>query len=327
MGRIAITGTSSFLGGALLRRLVERHGADGVVAVDVASPPATLHGVRRRLVDFTEPSSDQRLMDALGEEGVDVLVHLAFFTSPRRDTTHAHELESIGTLNLLGAAAAAGVSHVVMRSFTAVYGARGQNPSFIREEHKLQANPALPWVRDKVEAEQHAASFAKRYPELKVTVLRLAPLFGPGVRNFYTRIFDHRVVPVLMGFDPLFQLLHPEDALVAFEVALSGSPGGAFNIVPRGSVSLATALHLALKIPVPVPHPLAYAATDLLWATGVGEGPAGFVDYARYPVLGDGEKAERELGFSPRFSSREALFAYLDYRYPARVGEPAEALT
>jgi UDP-glucose 4-epimerase len=325
LGRIAITGTSSFLGGALLRRLLERHGADDVVVIDVASPPATLHGVRRRLLDFTEPSSDQRLMDALGEEEVQTLLHLAFFTSPRRDTTHAHELESIGTLNLLGAATAAGVSHVVMRSFTAVYGARGQNPNFIGEDHKLQANPALGWARDKVEAEQHAASFAKRYKALKVTVLRLAPLLGPGVRNFYTRLFDHRVVPVLMGFDPLFQLLHPEDALLAFEAAVAQSPGGAFNIVPRGSLSLATALHLALKIPLPVPHVVAYAATDLLWAAGVGQAPSGFVDYARYPVLGDGEKAERELGFSPTFSSRDALTAYLDYRYPARAGDAAEA--
>ena len=325
MGRIAITGTSSFLGGALLRRLVERYGADEVVTVDIASPPATLHGVRRRLLDFTEPSSDQRLVDALREEEVETLLHLAFFTSPRRDTTYAHELESIGTLNLLGACAAVGVSHVVMRSFTAVYGARGQNPSFIQEDQKLQANPALAWARDKVEAEQHAASFAKRYPALKITVLRLAPLLGPGVHTFYTRILDHRVVPVLMGFDPLLQLLHPEDALSAFEAALAGSPGGAFNIVPRGSVSLATALHLAEKIPVPVPHPVAYAATDLMWATGVGQAPAGFVDYVRYPVLGDGEKAERELGFFPRFSSRESLFAYLDYRHPTRVGEPFEA--
>jgi len=324
MGRIAITGTSSFLGGALLRRLALRYGADELVAVDIASPPATLHGVRRRLVDFTEPGSDQRLLDALREEEVETVLHLAFFTSPRRDTTYAHELESIGTLNLLAAATAAGVSHVVMRSFTAVYGARGQNPNFIREDQKLQPNPALSWARDKLEAEQHAASFAKRYPALKVTVLRLSPLLGPGVRNFYTRIFDHRVVPTLMGYDPLFQLLHPEDALDALEAALDRSPGGAFNVVPRGSVSLATALHLAEKIPMPVPHPLAYPASDLLWAAGLGQAPAGFVDYVRYPILGDGEKIERELGFHPRFSSRDALFAYLDYRYPARVGGPAE---
>jgi selenide,water dikinase len=32
--------------------------------------------------------------------------------------------------------------------------------------------------------------------------------FGPGVHAFYTRVFDHRVVPLLMGYDPLVQLLH-----------------------------------------------------------------------------------------------------------------------
>ncbi len=307
-----------------MRRLTHERGADDVVAVDIASPPATLHGVRRRLVDFTEPASDQKLLDAFREEEVDTVVHLAFFTSPRRDTTYAHELESIGTMNLLGAAAAAGIEHVVMRSFTAVYGARGQNPNFISEDARLQASPALPWAQDKFEAEQHAASFAKRYPGLKVTVLRLALLLGPGVRTFYTRIFDHRVVPLLMGYDPLFQLLHPEDALEAFAAALERSSGGAFNIVPRGSLTLATGLHLAEKIPVPVPHPVAYAASDLLWSSGVGQAPGAFVDFARYPVMADGEKAERRLGFRARYSSRDALFAYLDHRYPARVGGPAE---
>jgi UDP-glucose 4-epimerase len=327
MGRIAITGTSSFLGAALLRRLVESHGADRVVAVDIASPPATLHGVRRRLIDFTEPASDQRLLEALGEEEVETVLHLAFFTSPRRDSAYAHELESIGTLHLLGASAAAGVKHVVMRSFTAAYGARGQNPNFLTEEHRLQAGAGLFWARDKVEAEEHARSFAKRYPVLKVTVLRLAPLLGPGVRNFYTRLFDHRVVPMLMGYDPLLQLLHPEDALEAFETALERSPGGAFNIVPRGSVTVATVLHLAEKVPVPVPHPLAYAGAELLWAAGVGQAPAGFVDFARYPFLADGDKAERELGFRARFTSREALFAYLDYRYPVRARPEVEVVS
>jgi UDP-glucose 4-epimerase len=326
-GRIAITGTSSFLGGALLRRLLERHGTDGVVAVDIASPPATLHGVRRRLVDFTEPGSDQRLLDVFREEEVRAALHLAFFTSPRRDASYAHELESIGTLSLLGAAAAAGLEHVVMRSFTAVYGAQGQNPNFIREDHRLHPNPSLAWARDKLEAEHHASSFAKRYPALKITVLRLAPLFGPGVRTFYSRIFDHRVVPVVLGYDPLLQLLHPEDALGALSIALEKAPGGAFNIVPRGSVGLMTALHLAEKIPVPVPHPAAYAGSDLLWAAGLGTAPGGFVDYARYGFRADGEKAERVLGWKARYSSRDALFAYLDYRYPARVLRQAEAVS
>ncbi len=322
MGRIAVSGTASFLGARILRRLVETRGPEEVLAVDIAAPPATL-GVRHRMVDLTLPGSDQRMVDVLGEEEVETVVHAAFFTNPCRDAAYSHELESIGTLHLAAAAAAAGVSHFVHRSFTAVYGARGQNPNFLTEDRAPQPPPAFGWARDKLEAEQHAASFARRYPSMGLTVLRFALLFGPGVHNFYTRIFSKRVVPVLMGYDPLVQLLHPEDALRAVEAALEHGPCGIVNVVPRDAISLLTALHLAEKVTVPVPHPLAYAGADVLWGSGVGEAPGPFVDYARFLCIADGQKARRELKFTARYRSREALDAFLSFRYPERGDETA----
>lgn len=324
MSRIAVTGISSFLGARLLRRLFDTRPADEVVAVDIAPPPHALP-VRHHPVDLTRPASDQRLLDVFRKEHVDAVAHFAFLTNPRRDSTYVHELESIGTLNLLAAAAAAGVRHVLVRSFTAVYGARGQNPSFLTEDRPLQPNLSLGWIREKLEAEQHASSFARRYPEMKVTVLRYAPLLGPGVRTFYSAIFDKRVVPVLMGYDPLVQVLHPDDALAATEAALERAPGGAFNVVPTRPIPLVSALHLAAKIPVAVPHPLATLAADVLWAAGLGEAPGGLVDYVRYPFVADGEKAQRDLGFTARYASRDALAAYLRYRHPRAAGRPAEA--
>jgi UDP-glucose 4-epimerase len=324
VGRLALTGIASFLGGRLLRRLAEARGEDAVVAVDITAPPAGL-SVRYRELDLTEPAADQRLLDAFREEEVETVVHMALFTTPRRDASYAHELESIGTLGVLAAAAAAGVSHFVLRSFTAVYGARGDNPVFLGEERPLPSAPGLRWVRDKLEAEQHAASFARRFPAMRVTVLRYAPLFGPGVHNFYTRLFDHRLVPVVMGYDPLVQLLHPDDALAAAEAALERRPPGAFNVVPRRPIALLTALHLAGKVPLPVPHPLAYAGADLLWSSGLSEAPGGFVDFARFLFLGDGEKARRGLGFEARYSSQEALMEYQAYRHPAGADAAAEA--
>jgi UDP-glucose 4-epimerase len=312
--RVAVTGAASFLGGRLLRALVEAQGVRDLLALDVVAPPAAL-GVRYRPVDLTEPGCDQRLLDILRKEKVSTVVHLAFLTNPGRDAAYTHELESIGTLSVLAAAAAAGVEHVVVRSFTAVYGALGRNPSFLTEDLPLQANSALPWVRDKLEAEGHAASFARRYPDMVVTVLRLAALFGPGVGTFYTRVFDKRVVPTVMGYDPLVQLLHPDDALEAMVAALGRRAGGAFNVVPRSSIPLAAALHLASKVPVPVPHPVAYAASEALWSAGLAEAPGAFVDYARFPFVADGEKAHRELGFEARHTSRDALMAYLGYRH------------
>jgi len=82
-------------------------------------------------------------------------------------------------------------------------------------------------------------------------------------------------------------------------------------------MTLLTALHLSDKLTVPVPHPIAYPLADCWWGAGVGAAPGGFVDYARFPFVADGEKARRELGFSARHSSRDALQAFLEYRYPA----------
>src|SRR6185503_11510813 len=101
-------------------------------------------------------------------------------------------------------------------------------------------------------------------------------------------------------YDPLIQLLHPDDAVVAFEAALGRSPGGVFNVAPRDALTLLTILHMAEKVTVPVPHPLARTLADSLWAAGVGEAPGGFIDYVRFPFLADGAKAARELGFEAR---------------------------
>ena len=169
--RIAITGASTFLGSRILRRLLESGGAENLVVIDVASLTGPLARARQYRIDLTEPASDQALLELLREEAVDTVLHFAFFTGPQRDREYAHELESIGTLNLLAAAAAADVRHFVLRGFTAVYGARGENPNFLTEEHALRPDTSLPWARDKLEAEHHAAAFARRYPAMKVTYL------------------------------------------------------------------------------------------------------------------------------------------------------------
>lgn len=319
--RIALTGASSFLGERVLRRLVRDGHGDDLVVYDIAEPSIGEGVIHFRKLDLTEPAADQSLLDQLRADEVETLIHMAFQTNPRRDTTYAHELESIGTLAVLAASAAAGVKRVIMRSFTAVYGPRGTNPALVRETSSLPERASFGWLRDKVEADQHAASFAKRYPQMSVTVLRLAPIFGPFVRNFYTRIFDRRVVPTLLGYDPLIQFLHPQDAEDAFALAVSRSDArGAFNIVPRGVVPLVSAIHLSEKVPLPVAHMVAYPLVSALYGAGLVEAPPGFVDFVRYPFVADGERAARELGFVAKFSSREALDAYVDYRHPRKRG-------
>ena len=42
---------------------------------------------------------------------------------------------------------------------------------------------------------------------------RTAPIIGPSVDNFLTRYLNHKLVPTVLGFDPLWQFLHEADAV------------------------------------------------------------------------------------------------------------------
>ena len=46
--------------------------------------------------------------------------------------------------------------------------------------------------------------------------LRCAPVIGPTVKNYLSNYLARRLVPTMMGFDPLWQLLHEADAVAAF---------------------------------------------------------------------------------------------------------------
>ena len=100
---------------------------------------------------------------------------------------------------------------------------------------------------------------------------------------------------------------------------------GAFNITPRGVLSLTTGIHLSGKVPAPVPHLASYWAVDALYAAGLVEAPSGFIDYVRYPCVADGERAKRVLDFEARYSSRQALDSYIAYRHP--LAEAPDART
>jgi UDP-glucose 4-epimerase len=175
-------------------------------------------------------------------------------------------------------------------------------------------------VRDKVDAERQVARFAEKHPETLVTVLRTCSIVGPRVHNYVTRYFSRRVVPTLLGFDPLMQFVHEDDVLSAFLLALSRDCPGAFNVVGAGVLPLSTALKLAGRVALPIPHVVAYPLVHALWAMQAVEAPAAFLDYLRYLWVADGARAREVLGFVPRHTSREAFLSI----FAGEAAEPAQ---
>ena len=322
---VALTGADGFLGRNLIGLLEDDDRIGRIVALDVERPATAGRKTRFYKVDLTQPRVDARLAEILASEQVDTLLHMAFLSSPTHASAWAHELESVGTLHVLNACRERPVRKFVLWSHTMLYGASPRNPNFIPESHPLRAQSSSRFMRDKIEAEQVVASFAKTSPGTVVTVLRLASMLGPTVSNYLTRYLGRTMVPTVMGFDPLMQFLHEVDALAAFKMAVMRDMPGVFNIVGDGVLPLSTVIQLAGRVSLPIPHPVFYPIARALWTAQLSEAPPTFVEYLRWICVADGDKAMNELHFRPAFTTREAVLDYANAQRmrDARLLRPA----
>jgi UDP-glucose 4-epimerase len=306
---VAITGAASFLGRNLVGLLEEDDRIGRIVAIDLASPSTAGQKTRAYEVDLTQPTAEERTSEILSAERTDCVVHLAFLGSPTHARAWAHELESVGTMRLLNAARQASVRKLVFWSQTLLYGAHPINPNFLAERQPLRAPMTESFFADKIEAEAEANRFAQRTGNI-VTVLRTAPVLGPTVKNYLSKYLARRLIPTMMGFDPLWQFLHEADAIAAFKLAILNDVAGTFNIVGDGVLPLSTVIKLAGRVAVPIPHLLFPALASALWMAQLSEAPPAFLDYLRYVCVADGEKAATEMGFRAAYTTREALIDY-----------------
>jgi UDP-glucose 4-epimerase len=320
---VAVTGAYSFIGAELIKRLERDRRYYKVVAVDIRKPTFPMSKTQFHKIDLTLPTADADLAAVWKREGVDTVVHAAFLSTPTHANAWAHELESIGTMHVLNAAAECQVRKLVVWSQTVVYGAHPLNPNFLSEEHELRGGVSRSrFVKDKVEVEKQVRRFRGENPDSIVTTLRTATTLGPTIRNFATRFFSRPVAPMLMGYDPLMQFVHERDVIDAFCRAVDNDFPGEFNIVGDGVLPYSTILALMGKVPLPMPHFVAYPLSRALWATQIFDSPPNFLDFLRFLCVADGRKAERVMGFRPQHDIKSTVHEFLGVARELPAGEP-----
>ena len=124
-----------------------------------------------------------------------------------------------------------------------------------------------------------------------------------------TRFLRQTWAPVLMGFDPMMQVIHEEDVTGALVHAVANDVPGVFNVAAEGVVPLSQLMSPAGKFAVPIFHLFAYWGNNLLAGSGR---PAGRflpveLDYIRFPWVGDLTKMRSRLGFVRLYTAAEAL--------------------
>ncbi|MCA9666695.1 MAG: NAD-dependent epimerase/dehydratase family protein [Myxococcales bacterium] len=304
---VAVTGACSVIGDGVIARLEQDRRYVRVVALDVRKPDRPLNKTVFHKLDLTEPNAGARTAELLERERVDTVLHAAFLARPTRAGAWAHELEVIGTSSVLAACAACRLHKVVLFALAQAYGAHPRNPNYLEERHERRGMEGSRFFADKLEAERMTERFAQENPATLVTILRCAPILGPNARNFVARYLSRPVAPVIMGYDPLVQLLHESDAIDAFMLCLDADFRGTFNIASDGVLPLSTLLALAGRVAMPMPHGLAAPLSRLLWMTQVSTTPPTFLDFLRYLCVVDTERARRVIGFEPRFDIRQTI--------------------
>ena len=69
--------------------------------------------------------------------------------------------------------------HLVVKSTSTVYGASSRDPAMFTEEMGPRRSPRSGFAKDVAEVEGYVRGFARRRPDVRVTMLRLANVVGP----------------------------------------------------------------------------------------------------------------------------------------------------
>ena len=312
--RVLVTGVARWWGALVVQRLVEDTDVAEVIGIDIREPRYDLGRA-----DYLKLDIRHSLIGKLVRSvGIDTVVHTltrvdSFDMDPRR----AHEVNVIGTLNLLAGCAGVGspVTRFILKSSSHVYGSRPDLPTGIREDHRLDSNSRHQFVRDIVEVESYVNDFAARNAAIDILVLRFANSLNPDEPQPLARYLDLEVVPTIAGYDPTFQLTHRDDCVEAMRLAVKRGPAGAYNIAAPGGEPLSKLLDDAGKLHAPLIPPFGVdLAAFALRKSGVASLSPQLLDLLRWGRVLSTAKASRLLGFRAARDTRAAFEEYISQR-------------
>lgn len=311
--RCLVTGGAGFLGINLVRALLARGVA--VRSLDIAPFD---HPERSRVDARLGDIRDRAAVDA-AMDGVDAVVHCAAALPLARP----EEIRSTGvdgTRLLLQAALAARVPRFVFISSTAVYGIPDTVP--VREDHALAG--VGPYGEAKIAAERLCAEYRAR--GVCVPVLRPKSFVGPerlgAFELLYDWAFDGRAFPVLGRGDNAYQLLDVEDLCDVIWRCLvldAARVDDVFNVGAAAFGTLRENFQAVLdraghgRRVVALPAAPAVALLRALEALHLSPLYRWIYESAGHDSVVAIDRLRERLGFTPRYSNRDALLRNYDW--------------
>ncbi len=304
-----ITGGAGFLGINLVRYLLDR--GHTVASIDIA--PFDYEDCRDRVREIRGDIRDAELLKK-SAQGVDIIIHCAA-ALPLYKPEDIRSTDLDGTRNVLEAARLAGCERVVHVSSTAVYGIPDHHPLY--EDDKLQG--VGPYGHAKVDAEAVCLEYRSKY-DMCVPIIRPKSFIGPerlGVfALFYDWARDGKNFPMIGSGRNRYQLLDVEDLCAAIYLCCTlprEKVNDIFNIGAKEFTTMREDYQAVLDRAGFGKRIIGFPATPMIWTLR-------FLELLRLSPLYKWvyetaatdsfvsiEKAERVLGYQPKFSNKDAL--------------------
>ena len=314
MGKVVlVTGVARQLGGRFARRVLREPDVDRVIGVDAVPPAHDLGGALFVRADIRRPAVGA----VLAEHGVDTVVHMDVNgTAPGArggGRAAVKETNVIGAMQLLGACQKSPtVSRLVIKSTTSVYGSAPRDPAVFDETTPPKALPSGGFAKDAVEVEGYVRGFARRRPDVAVTVLRFAHVLGPSAESPLAAYFSLPVLPTVLGYDPRLQFVHEDDALEALLLA-AGEPrqgtlnAGTFNVAGDGVLLLSQCARRLGRPTVPMLLPAIRWGRSALRSVGATDFSPEQIRLLTHGRVVRTRHTRDVFGFTPRRTTQETL--------------------
>jgi UDP-glucose 4-epimerase len=305
-GPVVITGICGRLGRDLSRILHRKRKVIGVDRRAFVDAPAD---VEHHQLDIRSSRARE-----VFRNGVSAVVHLGVMHDPTESSVEHHDFNVVGLQRVLEYVEQYRIPKLLLLSSANVYGPRPDNPQLIREDAPLLGAGRFSDIRDLVELDMLVGAFFWRNPSTDTVILRPAHILGT-VKNAPSNYLRLDVVPTLLGFDPMIQVVHQRDVLNAIDLALVPGVRGIFNIAGPEPMALSKAIAVLERRIVSVPHSLAKAAVKNLFRFRLTSFPAPELDFIRYVCMVDDSKARGELGYAPVHGVEATLRAVDEERW------------
>ena len=279
--RVLVTGVGRFWGSRVAQELEGRDDVDVVVGLDTDEPVLPLERTEYVRAD-TSYSILQRIVHATQ---VDTIVHTHLIVDSTQLSGRAmHEINVIGTMNLLAAAGTAGspVRKLVVKSSTLVYGANRADPYFFREESERTGAPRTRIERSLIEVEAFVRDFSEDNPHVVASLLRMTNVLGDHMQTPFAKALRLPVVPEVLGFDPRLQFTHEDDVCSALIYAATTDAPGVFNVAGDGTMPWSEVCKIVGKRRIAMPPVLTNLAAEPLRILRVVDLPPEMLDLLRY---------------------------------------------